>query len=43
MVSNALKMKLQELLDTLKRLRQEFGKSSEYQAWRRQLPKDWPI
>lgn len=43
MVSNTLKMDLQELLDTLERLRREYGKNPEYQKMRRELPEDWPI
>lgn len=43
MVSNTLKMDLQELLDTLERLRRECGKGSEYQKMRRELPEDWPL
>ncbi len=43
MVSNTLKINLQEFLDTLKRLRREFGKNREYQELRRDLPDDWPI
>jgi hypothetical protein len=43
MVSNTLKMKLQDLLDTLERLRKEHGDSSDYQAIRGDLPKDWPL
>ena len=43
MVSSALNMELHELLDTLDRLRREFGDSPEYQGLRRQLPADWPM
>ncbi len=43
MVSNSLNMDLQVLLDTLERLRHEFGKSPEYQKLRRELPDNWPI
>jgi hypothetical protein len=43
MVSNTLKMNLQDLLDTLERLREEHGDSPDYQAIRRDLPEDWPI
>ena len=42
MVSNTLKMDLQELLDTLDRLRRERDKDPEYQKLRRELPDDWP-
>jgi hypothetical protein len=43
MVSNTLKMDLQELLDTLQRLRRDHAGSPDYQAIRRELPEDWPI
>jgi hypothetical protein len=43
MVSNSLNLDLQELLDTLKRLRREQGKTKEYLELRRELPKDWPL
>ena len=43
MVSSALNMELQELLDTLDRVRRESGDSLEYQRLRRQLPADWPM
>lgn len=43
MVSSSLKMDLQDLLDTLERLRREFGATREYQAWRKKLPDDWPV
>ena len=43
MVSSALNMELQELLDTLNRLQREFGDSPEYQGLRWQLPADWPM
>ena len=43
MVSNSLNMDQREVIETLKRLRREFGKIKEYQEWRRELPDDWPI
>ncbi len=43
MVSNTLGIGLQELLETLERLRLEHGDTPEYQALRRQLPKEWPL
>ena len=43
MVSNALNMVLKDLLNTLARLRREFGDSSEYKTWRKEFPKNWPI
>jgi hypothetical protein len=36
-------MDLKELLDTLKRLRREFGQTQEHKEWRRNFPDDWPI
>lgn len=43
MVSSSLKMDLQDLLDTLERMRRELGATREYQAWRKKLPDDWPV
>ena len=43
MVSNTLHMELQELLDTLERLRKKHAPSADYKAIRRELPKDWPL
>lgn len=43
MVSNTLSIDLQELLNTLERLRRQFGKSVEYQELRRELPDEWPM
>ena len=43
MVSSAVDMSLQELLDTLERLRREHGDDPEYQAARDELPADWPM
>ena len=43
MVSNSLHIDLQELLDTLKRMRKEYGKSAEYRKVRKELPVDWPL
>lgn len=43
MVSNALDLDLQELLNTLERLRREFGRNPEYQKLRKDLPDDWPM
>ena len=43
MVSSALNMELQELLDTLARVRREFSDSPEYQMQRQRLPADWPM
>ena len=43
MVSSALDMELQELLDTLERLRREFAQDAEYQELRQELPAQWPM
>ena len=43
MVSSAVDMSLQELLDTLERLRCEHGDDPEYQAARGELPADWAL
>jgi hypothetical protein len=43
MVSSALNLELQELLDTLARVRRECGDSPEYQKLRQRLPADWPM
>jgi hypothetical protein len=43
MVSNTLGLKLEDLLDALKRLRKKFSKDTDYKEIRRELPKDWPI
>ena len=43
MVSNTLEMDLQDLLDTLERLKRKFSKTPEYKKLRRELPDDWPI
>ena len=43
MVSSAVDMSLQELLDTLERLRREHADDPEYQAARGELPADWPM
>ena len=43
MVSSALKMDLQELLDTLERFRRAFGDDPEYQGLRGVLPAEWPM
>ena len=43
MVSNSLNMDLQELLDTVKRMRKEHGGTEEYRKLRKDLPKDWPL
>jgi hypothetical protein len=43
MVSSALNMELDELVETLRRLRQEHGDDPEYQELRRVLPAEWPM
>jgi hypothetical protein len=43
MVSNSLNIALQELLDTIERMRKEHGRSEEYLKLRKDLPKDWPL
>ena len=43
MVSSALNMELQELLDTLARFRREYGADPEYQELRGELPAEWPM
>ena len=43
MVSNSLNMDLEDFLESLQRIKREYGKSPEYRDWRKQLPKEWPI
>lgn len=43
MVSSAVDMTLQELLETLERFRREFADDPEYQGLRSRFPADWPI
>lgn len=43
MVSNSLRMGLEEVLKALKRLKREFGASPDYQKIRKDLPEDWPL
>ena len=43
MVSNSLKIELQELLDQLEGMRTEFSADSEYLELRGGLPEDWPL
>jgi hypothetical protein len=43
MVSSALNMELQELLDILDRVRREWRDSPEYQQLRQRLPAEWPM
>jgi hypothetical protein len=43
MVSNTLKISLEEVVTALKRLRATHRDDPEYQKLRRDLPKEWPI
>jgi hypothetical protein len=43
MVSSALDMEIQELLDVLGRLRRGCSEDPEYQELRRALPDEWPL
>ena len=43
MVSNVLKMDLQELLDSLERFRHAYADDPEYQDLRGELPAEWPL
>ena len=43
MVSSSRDMGLQELLDTLDRLRRDHGDTPEYREIRQALPEDWPM
>ncbi len=43
MVSSAVNMSLQELLDTLERMRRQYADDPDYQDLRKPLPADWPI
>jgi len=43
MVSNTLKMKQQEVIDALARLRRDQSGHPEYRKLRRDLPRDWPV
>ena len=43
MVSNSLKIQLQELLETLNGMKAEFSDDPEYQELRASLPKEWPM
>ncbi len=43
MVSNSLNLDLEELLKSLQRIKQKYAKNPEFQDWRMQVPKDWPI
>jgi hypothetical protein len=43
MVSSALDMELQELLDILGRMQRDYSEDPEYQELRRALPDVWPL
>ena len=43
MVSSALDMELQDLLNTLERFRRDYADDPEYQRLRAELPADWPM
>ena len=43
MVSNSLKIELQEFLDQLEGVRAEFSSDPEYLELRGSLPEDWPL
>jgi hypothetical protein len=43
MVSSALDMELQELLNILGRLQRDYREDPEYQELRRALPDEWPF
>ena len=43
MVSNAIEMDLQELLETLERLRREHARDADYRRLRSALPEEWPL
>ena len=43
MVSSAIEVELDDLLQTLQRLRADHAADPEYQEWRRGFPADWPM
>ena len=43
MVSNAVKMSQEELLEALEELRQKYADTPEYKKLRQDLPKNWPL
>ena len=43
MVSNALKMSEEELLEALEQLRKKYANTPEYKKLRQDLPKGWPV
>jgi hypothetical protein len=43
MVSNALKVSQEEVVQALERARKEQGATPEYKKIRKELPKEWPV
>jgi hypothetical protein len=43
MVSNSLDMELEELLQIVERMRQQYAGEAEYQKMRAELPQEWPL
>ena len=43
MVSSALNITLEDLIEVLRRIRREHTKESEYAEWRANFPKGWPM
>jgi hypothetical protein len=43
MVSNALKISQEEVMEALERARREQSQTPEYKKLRKDLPKDWPV
>jgi hypothetical protein len=43
MVSNALKISQEEVVEALKRARREQSDTPEYKKLRKDLPQEWPI
>jgi hypothetical protein len=43
MVSNALKISEADVIQALKRAKQEQSDTPEYQKLRKDLPKEWPV
>jgi hypothetical protein len=43
MVSNSLRMDLEDLLATVRRMREQYAGTAEYEKLRRELPEKWPL
>ncbi len=43
MVSSAIPMELDELVERLRRIRKQHSAGAEYKAWRKNFPKSWPM